>query len=233
MNSDLQKLLGALVPALGLLVTLGQAQDKAACDVAVAALTLPDDSSGLLHVRAAESATSPLQLSTRYFSERVKLPGLVIQFFKDPVAATPATPAPVPLLTLQIPAATKLAYAVLWSETDEMRKSVWKGRVFNAKDWDQSSLKVFNATAESIGLQAGAKQILLLQGKSTDFPARDWGEPFPAKIFQLQPERKCIFSSTWRVTAGNRELCFIYKANNAVSLRSILEIAPSQTTPAP
>jgi hypothetical protein len=233
MKSNLRQLLSALLPALGLLGTPGQAQDKAACEVAVAALTLPDDSSGLLNVRTAETATSPLQLSTRYFSERVKLPGLVIQFFKDPVAATPATPAAVPLLTLQIPAETKLAYAVLWSETDKNHQPVWKGRVFNARDWDQSSLKVFNATSEPVGIQAGAKQILLVQGKSTDFPSRDWGEPFPAKIFQLQPERKCIFSSTWRVAAGNRELCFIFKANNAVTLRSLLDIAPTQRTPAP
>jgi hypothetical protein len=233
MKSNLHKFLGALLPALGFLTTMGRAQDKAACEVAVAALTLPDGASGLLHLRTADAATSPLQLSTRYFSERVKLPGDVIQFFKDPVAAKPAAPAPVPLLTLQIPAETKLAYAVLWAETDENHQPAWKGRVFSAKDWDHSSLKVFNASSESIGIRADTKQILLERGKSTDFPSRDWSEPFPVKMFQLKPAQKCIFSSTWRVSAQRRELCFIFNANNSVSLRSILEIAPSQSKTTP
>ena len=227
MKSDLQNILCALVPVLGLLTTAGQARDKAVCEVAVAALTLPDDSSGLLHVRVTEAATSPLQLSTRYFSERLKSTGSVIVFFKDPVAAKPPAPPPVPLLTLRIPEETRLAYAVLWTETDDKNMPIWKGRVFNARDWDQSSLKVLNATTQSIGIRAGTKEILLEQGKSTTFTSRDWAKPFPAKIFLLKPEQKNIFSSTWQVTAGIRELCFVFSANNAVSLRSILEIAPT------
>jgi hypothetical protein len=233
MKSDLLNLTVALLSALVVLTSSGRAQDKAGCEVTVAALTLPGDSGGLLHVRTSEAATTPLQLSTRYFSARVKLPGKVIQFFKDPVAAKPAGQAPAPLLTLQIPAETRLAYAVLWTETNETQTPVWKGRVLDAKDWDRSCLIVFNATTEAIGIRAGAKQILLEPGKSVDFPSRLWSEPFPAKIYQLQPEQKAIFSSTWQVSAGSRELCFIYRANDAFSLRSVLDIAPSpdQATP--
>jgi hypothetical protein len=233
MKSDRLKLTVALLLALGLLTSSGPAQNQAGCEVTVAALTLPGDSDGLLHVRTSEAATTPLQLSTRYFSARVKLPGKVIQFFKDPVAAKPAEQAPAPLLTLQIPAETRLAYAVLWSETNESQKPVWKGRVLDAKDWDRSCLIVFNASSDAIGIRAGSKQILLEPGKSVDFPSSVWSEPFPAKIYQLQPEQKAIFSSTWRVSAGSRELCFIYRANDTVSLRSVLDIAPGpdQTTP--
>ena len=222
------KILWALWPALWLPTVMCQAQDKSACEVTVAAGTMPDGSSILLHVRTAEAATSPLQISTRYFSERVKLPGNVIELFKDPVAAKDVSPAPVPVLTLQVPAETKLAYAVLWTETDENNQPAWKGCVFGAKDWDNNSLKVLNASSEQISIHAGTKEILLPRGKSADFPSRDWSEPFPVKLFQLKPEQKCIFSSTWRVTSGRRELCFIYNTNNSVSLHSILEIPPTK-----
>jgi len=192
---------------------------------------LPADSTGLVHVRTGKSATSPLQLSTRYFSERVKLPSNVIQFFKDPMEANKdVRPPPVPLLTLQIPADTKLAYAVLWAENHAQKQAIWQGRVFSANDWDNSSLKVLNASSEQIGISAGKKQILLLAGKSTDLPAREWSDPFPVKMFQLKPETKCVFSSTWRVTAGRRELCFIFNTNHAISLRSILEMSSPNTT---
>lgn len=199
----------------------------------MAALTLPAGSTGLIHVRIAEATTKPLQLSTRYFSERLALPGNVIQFFGNPLAAKPAEPPPQPLLTLRVPADTRLAYAVLWTGTDDHNQPVWQGRVFNAKDWDQDSLKVLNATAEPLGVRAGTKEILLDPGKSTSFSSRDWPQPFPAKIFRLKPEQKNIFSSTWLVSPGSRELCFLFASNNTVSLRSILEIAPAQKTTAP
>lgn len=233
MKSNLSIQLLVLLAATVFLTTPGHAQEKGGCEVSVAALTLPDDSSGLLHVRVAETATNPLQLSTRYFSERVKLPSKVLQLFKDPVAAKAPAPPPVPLLTLQIPAEARLAYAVLWTEVDDKNKTVWKGRVFDAKDWDQSSLKVLNATSESIGIRAGTKEILLEQGKSTSFNSHEWAKPFPAKIFQLKPQPKNIFSSTWQVSSGIRELCFIFSANNSVSLRSIMEISPAQDKAAP
>ena len=208
-----------------------RAQDASACEVAVAALSLPADSTGLVYVSTGKSATAPLQLSTRYFSERVKAPSNVLQFFKDPSAANKdVRPPPVPLLALQIPADTKLAYAVLWAETAAPQQAIWQGRVFSAKDWNNSSLKVLNATSEQIGINAGKKQILLLAGKSTDFPSREWNDPFPVKIFQLKPATKCVFSSTWRVTAGRRELCFIFNTNHAISLRSIMEMSSPNTT---
>ena len=68
------------------------AQEKQACEVSVAALTLPEDSGGLLHWRGADTATSPLQLSTRYFSDHMKVASNVIQFYKDPLAGIARSP---------------------------------------------------------------------------------------------------------------------------------------------
>jgi hypothetical protein len=233
MKSDMTKFLLPLLPAIGLLVTPGLAQEKPGCEIAMAALTLPDGSTGLVHVRDSETTTKPLQLSTRYFSERLDLPGNVIQIFKDPLVAKPSEPQPQPLLTLQIPAETRLAYAVLWSETDDKNSPVWKGRVFNAKGWDRSSLKVLNATTEPLGIRAGTKEIMLNPGKSTDFSSSLWSKPFPAKIYRLKPEQKNIFSSTWQVNPGSRELCFLFGTNQTVSLRSILEITPAENSTDP
>lgn len=234
MKSDYPQLLLVLfLSAVWVLILPCRAQEKPPCEVAIAALTLPNGSSGLLHVRTEPVATTPLQLSTRYFSERVKLPGSTLQFFKEPVVIKEASAAPEPLLTLQLPPATKLAYAVLWAETDQKKQTVWKGYIITAKDWENSSLKVFNASSEQIGITAGTKNILLLSGKSVDFPARDWGKPFPVKLFHFKPETKCIFSSTWRVTSGSRELCFVCNINHAVSLRSIMEISSPKSKAVP
>lgn len=233
MKSKMKIVMAAWLLALVAPVVPCQADDEPACEVVVAALTLPDGSDGLLHVRVANTATTPLQLSTRYFSERVKLPGRVVQFHKDPVAAEPAPPLPEPLLAVKIPSDTKLAYLVLWSETGENNQARWRSRLFDAKDWAGSSLKVLNASSEQLGISAGQKRMLLASGKSADFRARDWREPFPVKIFRLKPEQKNIFSSTWRVTAGRRELCFIVDLNGTVSLRSLLELTAPPAEPAP
>lgn len=72
----------------------------------------------------------------RIFSERLKLPGNIIQFYKDPVLAEPAPdPLPEPLVTLKIPPGQKLVYIVLSSELHENRQPFWRGRQLNAGDW--------------------------------------------------------------------------------------------------
>jgi hypothetical protein len=189
-------------------------------------LTLPEDSGGLLHWRGADTATSPLQLSTRYFSDHIKVASNVIQFYKDPLAAKPTQqPLPVPLISVTIPAGQKLVYIVLWSELDQARTVRWHSSLVSASDWAESSMKVFNACAEPIGILADKKQTKLLNGKSMDFSAGDWKEAFPVKIFRLQPETKLIFSSSWRVSPGRRELCFIGSNNGSISLRSLMDLA--------
>lgn len=233
MKSDLQLLPCALLSALILLANPAGAKEEPACEVSAAALTLPDDSDGLLHVRGADDpATRPLQLSKRYFSERMKVAGPVVQFFGHPVEAKPAAPPAEPLLALRLPEGAVHAFAVLWHETEAGQKPVWKGMIINGGDWEKGSLRVFNATAGPIGLRVGKRDILLEKGKSTDFTARDWPGPFPAKIYQLEPDQKNIFSSTWQVSEGSREACFVFRSANSVSLRSVLEVAPSPP-PAP
>lgn len=233
MKSNITRALVGWLPALMLLVVPCQAADNEGCAVAVAALNLPDNSKGLLHWRAGDGNTSPLQLSTRYFSERVKLAGGVIRFYQDPVVAKSDPPPPEPLLTLRIPAETKLVFIVLWSETDENGRTRWRSSLFKAEDWAVGSMKLLNAGSETLAISAGKKRIRLPPGKSMDFPARDWGEAFPVKIFRLETATRPVFSSSWRVTAGRRELCLLVNLNGSISLRSLLDLAvpPPAATP--
>jgi hypothetical protein len=215
----------ACLSALILLVFPCHGQDQQGCKVAMAALSLPEGSDGLLHWREANVATTPLQLSTRYFSAPVKLEGNTIVFYKDPVPAGMAAPdVPKPLLSVKIPEGVKLGYLVLWADTDEQNQPRWQGKLLSASDWKSSSTKVINVCSETIGIAAGEKRIQLAPGKSMDFHAAEWKESFPVKFFRLQPELKTIFSSTWRVTDGRREICFIGNVNGAISLRSLLEL---------
>ena len=219
----------AWLPAMLMPILACQARDEPGCEVSVAALSLPDDSDGLLHWRTADSATTPLQLSTRYFSEPVKVQGQAIGFYKDPVPAGPPPPdAPEPLLSVRIPADKGRVFIVLWSEPDGNNQPRWQGKCITAEEWRPSSMKVINSSAEPVGIAAGDKRIQLPPGRSVDFRAAEWRQSFPVKIFQLEPELKTIFSSSWRVTAGRRELCLIGNVNGAVSLRSLLELTPPE-----
>ncbi|MCH7226881.1 hypothetical protein [Haloferula sp. A504] len=234
MRSEIPLPCAALLHALLLFLSPCLGAEERSCEVAVAALSLPADSSGLVHWRDDDGATMPLQLSARYFSGRVKLRGGMIQFFDEPIMKDedPAS-APEPLVSMSIPPGAKLAYIVLWSETEADNPARWQGRLLNAKDWKAGSMKVFNACSEPLGIAAGRKRIQLSTGKSVDFHARDWDEPFPVKIFRLQPELKTVFSSTWRVTEERRELCFIGPANGTVTLRSLIALSERPPTDTP
>lgn len=226
MKSNLKSILAACLYSLLLLIVPSRGADNRACVVKVAVMTLPAGSDGLLHWRVTDGPTTPLQLSTRYFSDGLKLQGNVIQFYGNPVLSPSAQEPPAqPLVTLKIPAGQNLVYILLSSEQDESGQTRWRGNLLNAADWKESSMKVFNACSETIGITAGDKKILLLQGKSVDFTAGDWRETFPVKIFRLKPKEKMIFSSSWRVTAGRRELTFIGGANGSVSVRSLMDLS--------
>lgn len=230
----MKSVLATCLYSLLLLIVPCAGADNQACMVKVAVMTLPGGSDGLLHWRAADGPTTPLQLSTRYFSEGFKSKGDVIQFYQNPVLARPAQePPPQPLVTLKIPAGQSLVYILLSSEQDENQQTLWRANLLNAADWKESSMKVFNACSETIGITAGNKKIQLLQGKSVDFTAGEWKDAFPVKIFRLQPELKTIFSSSWRVAAGRRELCFIGGASGSVSVRSLMDLSAKPADPAP
>ena len=208
------------------------AAGRQASEVAVAALSLPDGSDGLLHWRDSAAATTPLQLSTRYFSEPLKLDGETVQFHQEPVAGdTPPKDAPKPLLSLKIPADMKKGYIVLWAETGENQQTSWKSRIFSASDWKAGSMKVINACDEPIGISAGQKPIRLAAGRAFDFQGAEWRDPFPVKIVRLEPEPRMVFSSTWRVASDRRELCIVGNINGSVSLRSLTELAAPAPSP--
>jgi hypothetical protein len=201
--------------------------------VSVAALTLPAGSDGLLHWRSPKTDTSELQLSTRYFSDPVKLQGNVIQFFTEAVTANSPPPLPDPLLSMKIPTDVGLVYIVLWSAPDENGQPKWRGRRFLARDWSKSSLKVLNGCSENLGILAGKKKIPLPRGKSVDFDSGDWGKSFQVKIFRESVKKRPVFSSAWRVGKGRRELCFLFDRGRSVSIRSLIELSRPKPAPAP
>ncbi len=201
------------------------AQRGAPCEVSLAALSLPADSDGLLHLRIGEEATVPVELSTRYFSERVAARSGTIRFYQQAMpAVSPGEAHPEALLSLRIPAGPKLIYIVLWTELEKDRQLHWRARLISATDWKEGSMKLLNSSPETLGISAGKTRTQLPSGKTMDFQSSDWREPFPVKIYQLGEQAGLLFSSTWRVTADRRELCLIGNIDGAVSLRSLLDL---------
>jgi hypothetical protein len=229
-NNAVRTCVSALLLALA--PCFGQTENTAKAEVAVAALSLPEGSGGLLHWRVGAAASTPLQLSTRYFSDRLEAPTGTIGFYDHPVAEA-ADPPPEPLLALKIPQDANLVFIVLWSELDDDGEPRWRGNLIRGSDWEAGSLRLFNSTSEPLGILAADEPIRLAGGKSVDFHARDRPEAFAVKIYRLKPERRAVFSSKWRVTAGRRELCFLVDRNNSLSFRSLLDLAasPAEATP--
>ena len=225
MKSDIRSLLPACLCLVMAMASPASAQ-KTGCEVAVAALTLPDGSDGMLHWIAADASTTPLQLSTRYFSDRVKVLGEAIHFYGEPQRLDPAAAKPPkPLVSVKLPPDLKLAYIVLWTAGSDDGGSEWKATLFNGMEWKEGSLKVLNASGGTLGIIAGEKRLQVSSGKSVDFLARDFKDSFPVKIYLREPEPKLVFSSTWRITPGHRELCFLSGAGNSISPRSLIDLA--------
>ena len=198
--------------------------------LAVAALSLPPGSDGLLHWRSGAPETAEIQLSTRYFSEPMKMAGPVVQFFGDPVTAD-TDPVPEPLLSVSLPEAPGTVYLVLWSAPGEDGKAQWQSRLFRAADWKMDSLKVLNGCSENLGMVAGNKKLPLARGKSFDFHLKDWKDSFPVKIYRESKLERPVHSSTWRVGQGRRELCFLFDRGSAVAVRSLIDIPAPQPAP--
>jgi len=203
---------------------LAQADKKQYSEVSLGALTLPNGSDGLLHWIGAEPLSQELQLSTRYFSERIKPKSEILRLYESPTILVEGEPIPEPLLTVKVPSGPGLIYLVVWSETGKDNKATWRSRAFSAKEWQVGTMKLINASKATLGLTAGAKKFKLVGGKSIDFHARDWPKPFPTKIYLTEPKVKNVFSSKWRITAASRELCFIAKVNGSISLRSLMDL---------
>jgi hypothetical protein len=201
-----------------------QADEGPFCKISLAALSLPAGSDGLLHWIGKEPESEPLQLSTRYFSNRFEPKSGLLRLYASPTVIEEGEPIPPPLLTIKVPSGNGLVYAVLWGEKNADGNTTWHSRTFTARDWKRGTLKLINASRETLGLMVGEKKIKLPGGKSYDFTAREWPKPFPAKIYLTEPEMRRVFSSTWRVTAASRELCFVAKVRGAVSLRSLIDL---------
>ena len=213
------------------LVSFCHAAPSPSCEVTVAALNLPDNSDGLLHLRTAEiKETTPLQLSTRYFSPRIKTSESVVQFFANPLKADDLKP-PLPLITVNLPEDAKLAYLIIFTTLDDKKQPVWKSILLLDTDWPQSCMKLLNASANTLGIQAGDQKIQLLTGKFTNFTSSQWTDTFSVVIYKLTPEIKTVFSSKWRITAGRRELSVLFNSGENIAISSLIDLQPPPKIP--
>jgi hypothetical protein len=203
------------------------AEDKPGAQAAIGALTLPADADGLVHLRTGEGATVPLQLSLRNFSTPLKLPTGRFQLFGSPVANKTTPPAP--LLTVALPEGVNTAFVMVWATNDLQGKSVWQSKVIDAATWPADTLKLINASVAPLGIAAADKRLRLTTVGAIDFPADKWKDPFPVEIFRLAPVTKSVFSSTWRVSAGQRELCVILGEGDGILIRSLIAQGQSLT----
>ncbi len=211
-----------MLSAAALCHTIAVAAD---IEVSVAALTLPDESTGAVHWRSTNQATEPLQLSIRYFSERVSLESNLIEFYAEPMDPETGEAGPEPMLRMRIPEGQRLVYIVLSSDEGEDGNPRWRGNMLSANDWRAGSLKVFNSRDTPLGIVAEDRNLRIDPGGSADLHARDFDrEGFPVRIYQLEPERRAVFSSTWRIAEGRRELLFIGNNRGRVTMRSLLEL---------
>jgi hypothetical protein len=192
--------------------------------LSVAALSLPDSSSGELHWNSGkEYVTEPMQLSKRYFSKPIELKANVVRFFDAPIEKLPPNaPPPTPLFTITIPPDIKEAYAIVLGSSGAGTNQSWRYTIVDGKDWEKGTLRVLNASNSEVGMIYPGEKLKLQPGKHIEFKDSDWEDPFPVKIVQFEPVAKLVFSSTWRVSKGRREICFLSKKGDSIALRSLL-----------
>lgn len=195
-------------------------------EISVAALSLPGDSTGMVHWRSSNAATEPLQLSVRYFSERIELESNFIEFHAEPFVPAAGTDAPEPFLRMRIPEGRNSVYLVISGDLDEENNTRWRGNLLDGREWRAGSMKVFNSFDSPLGIVADGKNpIQLAEGKSVDLHARDFDKAgFSVRIYRMSPERRIIFSSKWRIAEDRRELLFIGNNQGRITLRALLEL---------
>lgn len=195
-------------------------------NISIAALSLPGSSSGELHWNCGdEYVTEPVQLSKRYFSKPIELKSNIVRFFEEPIVKRlPNAPLPQPLLTITLPPDTKEAFVVILAGGNSEGDESWRYLTLDGNDWDAGTLRVVNASKVELGMLYPGEKLKLQPGKHVDFKQDDWNEAFPIKIVQLEPVAKLVFSSTWRVSKGRREICFLSRKNGSgsISLHSLL-----------
>ena len=215
-----------------LAVCLAQSANAQKPELSVAALSLPGESTGLVHWRSSNAVTQPLQLSVRYFSERIELESNVIEFFAEPLDPSTAIEPPEPFLRMRIPDGRDKVYLVITGHLDEENNTLWRGNMLDGREWKAGSMKVFNAFESPLGIVADGKDPIRIDaGGSVDFHARDHDRAgFAVRIYRLEPERRVVFSSKWRVAEDRRELLFIGNNQGRLTLRALIDLG-SQTAP--
>lgn len=193
-------------------------------NMSIAALSLPGSSSGVLHWNCGDDyVTQPVQLSRRYFSEPIELKSNIVRFFEEPIVKLlPNAPIPKPLLTVTLSPETKEAFVILLAGENSEGDELWRHVSVDGNDWRSGTLRVVNASKAEVGMLYPGKKLKLLPGRHVDFKEDDWNEAFPIKIVQFEPVAKLVFSSTWLVSKGRREICFLSNERGSIALRSLL-----------
>ena len=105
--------------------------------------------------------------------------------------------------------------------------------MFDGADWPRDCLKLVNATPGDLGIIAAAKKSRLQPGHSVNYSANEWPVPFPVRIVQLARPEQVMFSSTWRVSAGQRELCVLLGSGDTLEVRTLIDTRPPAPAPSP
>jgi hypothetical protein len=218
------------IPFIPLLLCMFSAANLLAQDsgpqVSIAAMSIAGDSTGMVHWRSLNVSTQELQLSTRYFSDRLQLESRTLEIYEEAFDPTQVEgDAQAPMVSVTIPANMQMAFVILWYSENRELGSRWRANVFSGDDWVHGTLKILNVRSEPIHMLAGEKPIRIAAGGSANLSVRDFSRPFPVQIFRPSGERKRIFSSTWRVSSGRRELCFIAGEGDSVSFRSLIDLS--------
>jgi hypothetical protein len=70
----------------------------------------------------------------------------------------------------------------------------------------------------------------LSEGKTAIYKHAHYPESFPVKIFQLGPNPRMIFTSTWRISKGQREFCVLSNRNNRFDIQVLTALRQPAAT---
>ena len=218
---------------MSLLIGVTHAQEKT--QISVAVLNLPPNEDGQLHWRDGDKSTAPIQLSIRYFSDFLTIESGLLRIYAEPVEADIKDAASIkPLYTLKIPPGINKGFLVLLPrpapQGDGFR---WGGQLIPSNELKNGSIRIYNSSAQTLGLQLPGQNIKLLSGKFVNLDSKSFADSFPVKIYELGEKPKKVFSSVWRISPDRREISIIYMQNKSVKMKSLLFLDPNRNKPKP
>lgn len=211
-------------------IHLAPAQAPQAVYVSLGGGFLNSGNDGKIKIRTGAESFEDVQLSSRYFSDSVKISGdRSIHIYSpgdDPSEQSPTT-------KIKLPSSGKNFLVFLWQKRGSNNKRpVYQARVISKNNWPQGSMLLINATSSKLGLVFGKDKQIIQKNKTTILKGQKPALSKPAKIMVAQKDNpqksKLVFSSTWRISPHRRELCVIYQTGAKIKFRSLFErVSPS------